>query len=161
MGGTFDDLIPAAILLDNPGITLEEFRRKLSYTGPFKNRIQPSSIGNGDRMESICQVFGIYINPDLYAQRFLGLPLRDPTMFLRKEEDPLRFKRLEYDPRASNWRWKSPIYRTIDFTGFIEETPKIVSSKIANKVAPEDKIWFYGRDKEEEEYIIYINGKQI
>lgn len=32
MGYTFDDLIPAAILLDNPGITKEEFSRRLMET---------------------------------------------------------------------------------------------------------------------------------
>lgn len=159
MGGAFDDLVPAAILFDNPGITLEGFRRKLSYVCP-REIYSDVAFGKGDHVHDyFFNLFGLRINPDFDAERFLGLPFAE-SVFDPNPEDPLKFKKLEYIPRASKIRWKSPLYRVINYEGTIEDTSQTVTFRTLKSFELGNTVRFLGYEKDNSPYI-YANGERL
>lgn len=121
MGMPFHQFIPAAILMDNPGITLEEFTHLLNQVNvkPYfsdqlldYNKI-PYLISDSFYSEIITNAVKIFrLNNDLS-----NLP--EPP-----KEDRLKFSGLHVFPRCDDGKWQESGYRLVTYKGKLVRSPK-------------------------------------
>ncbi len=118
MGATHDAFVIPAILLDNPGISLEELAQKANRVRSVPSRDLFNSYESGGVSESL-----LFVNSDSYHQGIIALA-KDSFGFDLKtsalnqdERDECGFNRLNIIPRHNSTKWLPPFYRVIDFIG--------------------------------------------
>jgi hypothetical protein len=137
MGKPHDLLIPAAILLDNPGITREEFARRLYLTDTERGVADFYRMGN-HRVN--CLVGEITTDRKYHLGLFglahiLGLKAR-PQKVGNSEEDSVRG--MEIVPRriGGTGRWLTPIYRFIEFQEYRYRDERVIDFYGEKEVKP-------------------------
>ena len=151
----FFGLVPAAILHSNPGITFDEFCRKLRYTGPF--RLHPHNWPFGD--SSMPDAKSVeYAGPIYIARDIFGLN-HSEKLFTPDKKDIVRIERLNIKPRLGKHCWRNPQYTLTTYQGATEEGPLIIKTNcpFLQKIHPGEECSFISHHKP---FRVNINGEK-
>jgi len=113
MGASHEFFIPAAILLENPGITIQEF--SLLLNNIHYPLYSPSHIGDRPLLKTYQDANYFHMGVLGVANAILSLPFRD-----EKLNRSIGLKELEVSPRFNGSRWLNPFYRVIKKDGQVK-----------------------------------------
>jgi hypothetical protein len=151
MGASHNAFVPAAILLENPGITLNEFDERIRQIGPFRN-YDSDMIGWR----------GVYDSSFDMANRFvtgpicIGMPIYTKSLEPHSK-DPWEIRPLEIVSRLAEDKWLSPEYRVNKFLGCRFEEEHECKLHVFRKYMRGNKL--VKMDSEPAYY--YLNGERI
>jgi hypothetical protein len=156
MGATHNEFIPAAILLENPGITLAEFDERIRQVGPFRD-YRFDMIGYNSVNWHSLGIFTKYNNGQIgLAKEVLSMPVRKKSIS-PNPKDIWGVGRLEIIPRLGDNCWLEPEYLVNTYLGNRLENEHVARMNVFKKFRKGQEL----RKMEADEGHYYLNGNRV
>jgi hypothetical protein len=156
MGATHNEFVPAAILLENPGISLEELDARIRQVGPF-NDYQFKMIGDNSVRGYSLGIFTKYNKGQMgLAQEVLSMPIRAKSI-IPNPRDILEIGRLEVVPRLGDNCWLEPEYLVNTYLGNRLEREHVARMNVFKNFRKGQRIRKMAADRAH----YYLNGQRV